>query len=133
MWKRVSVCTAYALVCLPANPTQTNPVPHHKQDKAQIYFALPAKKMFGVDKVSPRGPQTVLDRPRQSDLTAPSSKTDRQYVPVLDAEAQARGVNRLFETVLVAVDGAKREATFRRGTRRRLCLLSVWACMRFMC
>lgn len=37
-----------------------------------------------------------------------------RYVPVLDAEAEARGVHRLFETVLTRVDGARREATFKR-------------------
>ena len=37
--------------CAHISTQTTDPVLHTKQDKAEIYFALPAKKMFGVDKV----------------------------------------------------------------------------------
>lgn len=37
-----------------------------------------------------------------------------EYNPVLNAEADARGVKRYHQTVLVSVDGEKKEATFRK-------------------
>ena len=37
-----------------------------------------------------------------------------EYNPVLNAEADKRGVKRYHQTVLVSVDGEKKEATFRK-------------------
>ncbi|KAM3571535.1 hypothetical protein VYU27_006441 [Nannochloropsis oceanica] len=58
-----------------------------KRENFDIHFALPlpAPRMFGVN----------------------------EYNPVLNAEADARGVKRYHQTVLVSVDAEKKEATFR--------------------
>jgi len=60
---------------------------HPNQENFDIHFALPlpAPRMFGVN----------------------------EYNPVLNAEADARGVKRYHQTVLVSVDAEKKEATFR--------------------
>lgn len=61
---------------------------HTKQNRFDVHFALPlpSPRLFGVDK----------------------------YNPELNAEADARGITRHHQTVLVAVDGRKKEATFKK-------------------
>ncbi len=84
-------CSLFGSHCDDAclSPPHSYPPIHPKpQENFDIHFALPLPepKLFGVN----------------------------EYNPLLNAEADARGVKRYHQTVLASVDGAKREATFKR-------------------